>query len=114
MMSFDKEQFGWLYIIQSKRLSARKFGITNNLESRLIQHGRDWEVVYAYRNNGVFISVMETLLKAYIGSRLPLSKLDFRDMKSSGFTETFPMSMRLSNRKILRYCNRLIDALKKQ
>ena len=113
MMSFDKEQLGWFYIIENAQLKARKFGIANSLEARLNQHGRDWEVVYAYRNNGVFISVMETLLKAYISNRLPLSKVSYEEMRHTGFTETFPMSWKLSNKKLVRYIRRLISALKK-
>jgi hypothetical protein len=114
MMSFDRDQFGWLYIIENRKLKARKFGITNNLESRLNQHGRDWEVVYANRNNGVFISVTETLLKKFISDKLPLRTVTYDEMRHTGFTETFKMSRRLSNRKIVKYIRNLIEALQNQ
>jgi hypothetical protein len=113
-MSFDRDQFGWLYIIENRKLKARKFGITNNLESRLNQHGRDWEVVYANRNNGVFISVTETLLKKFISDKLPLRTVTYDEMRHTGFTETFKMSRRLPNRKIVKYIRKLIEALQNQ
>lgn len=110
-MGFNKDLPGWVYILQHRKLPARKFGITNELEARLMQHGYEWDVVIAYRTTGWAAAIIEANLKEYISSRLPLSKLSSDEMKHTGHSETFPTSWRLSNKKICKHIYNVVAAM---
>lgn len=111
MMSFDKDKTGWLYLIENRQLKARKFGITNNLEQRLGQHGLDWEVVFAYHHNGWMVAILESQLKAWISGRVKPTTITNDDMHHNGASETYPINWRVSNKKVLKYLTQLIAAV---
>lgn len=108
-MSFDKNLPGWLYVVESKTHGYRKIGITNYLENRMMDHGKDWYLVFAYYNSGFIVSLIESAALAWVRARIPESKINKEQMPNHGYSETFPITRRVTYKSLHRYLVTLVE-----
>jgi hypothetical protein len=96
-----------LYFIENKKLSARKIGITGRPLS--LRYFQDWKLIHQVQHENIHViricekKILQILRQKYrLKVKLDKAQLGF------GYTETFDIKGRPSNRKIARLMNSLV------
>jgi hypothetical protein len=113
---FDSTKPGWLYLIQSNELRARKIGISNFETKRLENYDSSWLVIATWHSDsGLLIRSIETQMLRVIRLEfgLPVFLSQSEMARAGGASETFSIEG-VTNNEIIKRIREIYSELKEE